>query len=171
MIPQFDQQTKDLIDGRTPRWTALRVEKRHFSDLDAHGFKCASILFVGQPSLLCGIDPKDLPGTRWEYFPIRCDIVDESIYAPDDITVARLSGESDLDRKLQWLFETPSVALTEEVETVGYGEGPQRQTTTFAFYNGLLISDPKGRGSLRLTAHAIPGFILTAELAFGPGKA
>ena len=93
MIPQFDQLTKDLIDGLTPRWTALRVRKRHFSDLGAHGFKCASILFVGQPSLLCGIDPKDLPGIRWEYFPIRCDIVDESIYSPDDVTLARLGGE------------------------------------------------------------------------------
>ncbi len=80
-------------------------------------------------------------------------------------------GQSDLDRKLQWLFETPSIALTEEVETFGRGEGAQRETTTFAFYNGLLITDPQGRGSLRLTVSAIPGFILTAELTFGPGGA
>jgi hypothetical protein len=171
MIPQFDQATKDLIEGLTPRWTALRVEKRQFSGLDAHGFKCASILFVGQPSLLCGIDPKDFPGSKWEYFPIRCDIVDESIYGPDDVALARLGGESDLDRKLQWLFEMPSIALTEEVETFGRGEGAQRETFTFAFYNGLLITDPKGRGSLRLTANPIPGFILTAELTFGSGEA
>ncbi len=167
MIPLSDQVTKDLIAGLTPRWTALRVRKRYVSDLDARGFKCETILFVGQSSLLCGIYPKDFPGSKWEYFPIRCDIVDESRYSPDDVALARLGGESDLDRKPQWLFETPSIALTEEVETFGRGEGAHRETTTFAFYNGLLISDPKGRGSLRLTANAIPGFILTAELTFG----
>lgn len=171
MIALFDQATKDLIDGLTLRWTALRVERDNFSGLDAHGFKCETVLFVGQPSLLCGIGPKDFPGISWEYFPIRCDIVDESIYGPDDITLARMGGESDLDRRLQWLFETPSITLTEEVETFGRGEGVQRETVTFAFYNGLLISDPKGRGSLRLTANAKPGFILTAELTFGPGAA
>jgi hypothetical protein len=170
MIPLFDQATQNLIDGFTPRWTALRVERDNFSGLDAHGFKCETILFVGQPSLLCGIDPKDFPGISWEYFPIRCDIVDESIYGPEDVTLARTGGQSDFDRKMQWLFETTSLTLTDGDDEFLDSIASDAKHYEFAFYNGLLISDPKGRGSLCLTVSNTPDFVITAELTFGPDE-
>jgi hypothetical protein len=138
-----------LIDGLTPRWSTLRVEKRNFSGLEPWGFKRESILFVGPPALLCGIDSTDFPGSLCEYFHIRCDLVDESIYDAEDITLARAGGESDFDRKMQWLFETPSLALTEGNDEFWDGITADAKHYEFAYYNGLEITDPKGRGSLR----------------------
>lgn len=171
MISMFDEQTRDLIDGFRPRWTALRTEGRHFSGLKDNSFTCASVIFVGQPSLLCGIDSKDFPNSLWEYFHIRCDIVDERLYASKDVTLASKGGSGELDRKLQWLFETPTLALTEGVEEFWDSIKPDAKHYEFSFYNGLLISDPKGRGSLRLTASDMPDFILTGKFNFGPEAA
>jgi hypothetical protein len=102
-------------------------------------------------------------------FHIRCDIVDESIYGPEDVTLARSAGQSDFDRKMQWLFETPSLTLTEGDDEFWDGISSDAKHYEFAFYNGLLISDPKGRGSLRLTVSNTPDFVIIAELTFGAG--
>ncbi len=48
---------------------------------------------------------------------------------------------------------------------------PNAKHYSFSFYNGLLISDPKGRGSLRLTASEMPDFVITGEFTFGPEAA
>jgi hypothetical protein len=127
------------------------------------------MLFVGQPTLLCGINPKDFPVGPWEYFPIRCDIVDESVYDAEDLALARAGGASEFDRKMQWLFETPLLTLTEGNEEFWDGISPDAKHYEFTYYNGLEISDPKGRGKLRLTASDMPDFVLTADLSFGPG--
>lgn len=166
MLPQFDEKTKNLIGGLRPLWTALRMEKRRFSGLTGDSFTCASALFVGRPSLLCGIDSTDFPGISWEYFHIRCDIVDESIYDADDITLASKGGASDLDHKLQWLFEAPTLTLTEGTDEFWDSDRPDAKHYEFAYYNGLLISDPKGRGALRLTVANEPYFTMAGEFSF-----
>lgn len=48
--------------------------------------------------------------------------------------------------------------------------GPDATPYEFAYYSGLLISDPKGRGGLRLAASNAPDFVLTAEFNFGSGE-
>ncbi|WP_395698446.1 hypothetical protein [Methylocella sp.] len=166
MIPQFDEKTKSLIGALQPRWTALRMENRRFSGLTGDSFTCASVLFVGQPSLLCGIDSSDFQGISWEYFRIRCDIVDESIYHAGDITLARKGGASELDHKLQWLFERPTLTLTEGTDEFWDSDRPDAKHYEFAYYNGLLISDPKGRGALRLTVINEPYFTMTGDFVF-----
>ena len=114
---------------------------------------------------------QDFPGSTIEYFHIRCDIVDERLFASKDVALATKDGSSELDHKLQWLFETPTLALTEGVEEFWDSDKPDAKHCEFSFYNGLLISDPKGRGSLRLTASNMADFILTGEFAFGPESA
>ena len=174
MIDEFDKDTKRLIDEVTPRWHELRVEKVNYARQGEMRFQTQTVLLAGESSsLLCAMDAWDFVGEEtWEYFPIVFRIVDADRYAPDEwTTLAREGGASDLDRKLQWLFETPSLTLTEGVEEFGKGEGASRKSYAFRFYNGLLISDPKGRGSLRLTASDMPDFVLTGEFNFGPCEA
>ena len=43
-------------------------------------------------------------------------MVDERLFASKDVALASNDGSSELDHKLQWLFETPTPALTEGVE-------------------------------------------------------
>jgi hypothetical protein len=172
MIDERDATTKELIDHLSPRWRELRVRKRHFVELESGSIKVASAIFVGESfSLLCAVDPKDVSGHSWEYFPIAFRVVQAESYAPDEwITLAKAGGVSVLDRKLQWLFETPLLTLTELVEEFGRGEGVARESWTYKFYNGLEISDFKGHGALRLTACDLPDSILTIEFNFGPNE-
>lgn len=137
--------------------------------MENRDFASSSVLFDGDCPLLCDVDSVDFPVGPWEYFPIRCDFMSqETLGNFEYVTIARKDGSSDLDRKLQWLFETPSLTLTEGVEEFGQGVGANRKSYTFSFYNGLLISDPQGRGSLRLTASDMPDFVVTGEFTFGP---
>jgi hypothetical protein len=78
------------------------------------------------PELYYCMWTKDFGEDICEYFPIYLKEVDESKFAPDEwITLARKGGTSDLDRKLQWLFDTPSLSLTEVVES--FTEWPPSQ--------------------------------------------
>jgi hypothetical protein len=45
------------------------------------------------------------------------------------------------------------------------GMGPDAQQYLLRFYGGLEISDPKGRGSLRITASDMPDFIVTLSFS------
>ncbi|HMF06902.1 MAG TPA: hypothetical protein VKE72_07810 [Methylocella sp.] len=168
MILEHDLVTKKLLDHLVPRWTELRVRKRHFSRVAIDLLKVSSILFVGKPSLLCCTDSKDFRGNLWEYFPISLEEVDEKKYAPEEwLTIARKGGTTDLDRKLQWLFEMPSLSLTEGVESfTDWPPKPDSKETSFCFYNGLEVKDPQGRGGVRITASDQPDFIVTLRFTF-----
>ena len=163
MIPEYDKLTRELVDHLVPSWIELRVREKHFLPLDKHSFRASSAMFIGKPSLLCCVDSKGFRNDLWEYFPIYLEEVDENKYAPDEwITLARKGGTGDLDRKLQWLFDTPSLALTEGVES--FTDWPPKadsKETSFCFYNGLEVKDPEGRGSLRITASDQPDFTVT----------
>jgi hypothetical protein len=92
-------------------------------------------------------------------------IVDENKYAPDEwITLVRKGGTGDLDRKLEWLFDTPSMSLTEGAED--WPPKADSKETSFCFYNDLEVKDPKGRGSLRITASDQPDFTVTPRFSF-----
>ena len=72
----------------------------------------------------------------------------------------------DLDRKLQWLFDTPSLSLTERVES--FTDWPTKadsKETSFCYYNGLELRDSQGRGRLRIIASDRPDFTVTLTLA------
>lgn len=173
MINECDLETKRLIDGLTPKWRELRVERQGYAMAGETRFQTQTALFVGDgASLLCAMTAWDFRDLRWEYFPIVFRIVDADQYDPQEwITLASKGGASELDRRLQWLFETPALALTEGVEESWDSIKPDARHYVFSFYNGLLVSDPKGRGSLRLTAPDMPDFIVTGEFTFGPEAA
>lgn len=172
MIDERDPETHNLIATLQPKWTRMRLRKSHSLDIGESSFSCSSILFDDDPSLLCSVGSQDFPDTLCEYFPFRCGFMpDEILRNFEYVTLANKGGSGEFDRKLQWLFETPTLSLTEGVEEFSDSARPDAKHYKFSFYNGVLISDPNGRGSLRLTASDMPNFILTGELTFGPEAA
>jgi hypothetical protein len=59
----------------------------------------------------------------------------------------------------------PSLRLLISEEECADGMGPESQQYLLRFYGGLEISDPKGRGSFRITASDMPDFILTLSFS------
>ncbi len=172
MIDDRDPETRNLIAVLQPGWTRVRLRRSHGLSIKERVFSCSSIVFDDGRSLLCSVGSHDFRDLGWDYFPFRCDLVsDSTLHKFEYVTLASKGGSSELDRKLQWLFETPTLALTEGVEKFRDSVKPDAKHYEFSFYNGLLISDPKGRGSLRLTAGDMPDFILTGEFIFGPDAA
>ena len=110
---------------------------------------------------------KDFGNDICEYYPIFLKIAEEKKYAPAEwITLTRKGGTSDLDRKLQWLFENPSISLTEGVESfTDWPPKPDSKETSFRFYNGLEVRDPQGRGSLRIAASDRSDFTVALSLS------
>jgi hypothetical protein len=167
MILEYDPATKALVDRLQPQWTEIRAATRRFSNDKDASFMTEAVLFIGSRNLLCCMTAKDFGDDMWEYFPIYLKEVDEKNYAPDEwVTLARAGGASDFDRKLQWLFENPSIAVTEGVEAFRDGMSEDAKEYTFRFYNGLEISNPQGRGRLRITASTEPNFIVTLNFTF-----
>jgi hypothetical protein len=167
MNPEYDQTTRDLVDRLKPRWLEIRAAARRFSNDKVTNFVTEALLFIGHPSLLCCMTTKEFRGGLWEYFPIYLEEVDETKYAPEEwITLARKGGKEELDRKLQWLFETPSLSLTEGIES--FTDWPPKadsKETSFCFYNGLEVKDSQGRGSLRIIASDQPDFTVTLSFS------
>ncbi|MGH6796663.1 MAG: hypothetical protein ACREDH_16040 [Methylocella sp.] len=168
MILEYDENLEQLVKNFTLDWTEIRLRKRDYSNVDENSFVTGAVLLAGGRSLLCCMTTKDFGDDLWDYYPIYLKEVDESNYASDEwVTLACANGTSDLDRKLQWLFEMPSLSLTEGVES--FTDWPPKEDskeTSFCFYNGLEVKDPKGRGSLRITASENPDFIVTLNFSF-----
>lgn len=169
MIDERDAQTRNLIASTQPTWTSLRLRKSHSLDTPDSSFSCSSVVFDDHHSFLCDVESQDFHDMHWDYFFFCCRHMPNAVLQNFEyVTLARKGGSSEFDRKLQWRFETPTLALTEGVEEFGQGQGEDRKSYTFRFYNGLLVSDPKGRGSVRLTASDMPDFIVKGEFTFGP---
>lgn len=168
MVPEYDRTTKDLVDQLKPRWSEIRAAARRFSKNEVTHFVTEAVLLVGHPTLLCCMTTKEFRSGLWEYYPIYLKEVDENKYAPEEwMTLARKGGTTDLDRKLQWLFEMPSLSLTEGVESfTDWPPKPDSKETSFCFYNGLEVKDPQGRGGVRITASDQPDFIVTLRFTF-----
>jgi hypothetical protein len=168
MTLEYDEKLKNLVKTFTPQWTEIRVDTRDFTKMNENSFVTGAVLLIGQSSLLCCMTATDFDDDLWEYYPIYLKVVDENKYAPDEwVTLARKSGTAELNRKLQWLFETPSMGLTEGAES--FTDWPPKadsKETSFCFYNGLEVKDPKGRGSLRITASDQPDFTVTLRFSF-----
>jgi len=165
IINQLDEATKSLVENFVPRWTEVRARKSRFSKPDASTIKSLAIMLVGEPSLECWVRSRDLGKPRIEYFPIGLECRDPM--DPDTfewITIARKGGTSEFERKIQWLFERPSLHLLKSEEKCADGMEPEAQQYLLRFYGGLEISDPKGRGSLPITASDMTDFIVTMRV-------
>src|SRR5271157_2468273 len=110
MILEFDENLEKLVKDLTPRWTEIRLRKRDFTRADEHSFVTGAILLVGECSLLCSMTAKELTLLRIDYYPIYLKEVDQDTYASNEwLTIARKGGTSEFERKIQWLFEKPSL--------------------------------------------------------------
>ncbi|WP_374308909.1 hypothetical protein [Methylocella sp.] len=170
MIDERDADTRSFIASIRPNWTKVRLRKTFSLEIKESSFSCSSIVFDDDHSFLCAVGSKDVQETHVEYFPLRCRFAPQEVLSKFEfVTLASKGGASELDRKLRWLFETPTLTLTEMVEEFRDGMAPDAKRYQFRFYNGLVISDPYGRGSLRLTAmdNPMPDFVLSGEFAFG----
>lgn len=150
------------MESVVPRWTEVRARKSRFSKPDASTIKSLAIMLAGEPSLECWVKSRNLIKPRIEYFPIGLESIDRT--APDSfewITVARKRGTSEFEQKVQWLFENPSLRLLISEEECADGIGPEAEQFLLRFYGSLEISDPKGRGNLRIAASDMPDFIAT----------
>jgi hypothetical protein len=167
MILEFDKNLEQLVESFTPSWTELQVLTRDFSKIGDASFATGAVLLAGERSLLCSMTAKDLSAPRIEYYPVYLKEVSQGAHGSDGwITLARSGGTSELERKVQWLFEKPSMRLLVSEEECADGMGPDAQQYLLKFYGGLEISDPQGRGSLRITACDMPDYIVTLSFSF-----
>lgn len=163
MILDYDEALEKVVRSVTPQWTELRARKSDFAKLDDNTFKSMAFMLVGEPSLLCFTDSKDLITPRIEYFPICIRKADSNAYNFEQITLARAGGPSEFEQKVQWLFDKPSMRLLDSEEELADGMGPKAQKYILRFYSGLELTDPKGRGSLQITASNMPDFVSYAK--------
>jgi len=162
MILEHDEKLEALAETLSPGWTEIRADRRAFSKIDDASFMTGGVLLIGERSLLCCMTAKDFGDGVWEYYPIYLTEVEENKYAPEEwIRLVRKDGTANLDQMLGWVFETPSLSLTEDTESFTEPDGKE---TTFSFYNGLEIKDPNGRGSLRITSTGQPNFTVTLSV-------
>ncbi|HWX13535.1 MAG TPA: hypothetical protein VNY06_01430, partial [Methylocella sp.] len=106
----------------------VRVRKARFSKPDAKTIKSLQVMLAGEPSLECWANSKDLVKPRIDYFPIGLEC--RAPMATDKfewVTIARKGGTSELERKVQWLFENPSMRLLVSEEECADGMGPDAQ--------------------------------------------
>jgi hypothetical protein len=167
IIHQLDEATKSLVENVIPRWTEVRARKSRFSKPDASTIKSLAIMLAGEPSLECWVKSRDLIKPRIEYFPIGLECRDPMASDTFEwITIARKGGTSEFERKIQWLFEKPSLRLLISEEECADGMEPEARQYLLRFYGSLEISDPKGRGKLHITASEMPDFIVTLSVSF-----
>lgn len=163
MILEYDGNLENLVRTLNPRWTEIRADKRDFLKIDDASFVTGAVLLVGERSLLCAMTAKTLSRPpRVEYYPVYLKEVEQGDYSSSEWITLALSGRlSESEQKVQWLFDKPSLRLLTSEEECADGMGPNAQQYLLRFYGGLEISDPKGRGSLRITASDMPDFIVT----------
>jgi hypothetical protein len=167
MVLEYDENLESLVESAVPRLTEVRVRKARFSKPDASTIKSLQVMLAGEPSLECWVNSKDLVKPRIEYFPIGLEC--RAPMATDEfewITIVRKGGTSELEQKVQWLFGKPSMRLLVSEEECADGVGPEAQQYLLKFYGGLEISDPQGRGRLRITASDMPDFVVTLNFLF-----
>jgi len=166
MIYEKDEGIEKIVQSFLPKWTELRARKSDFAKIDESTFKSLSFMLVGEPSLLCFADSKDLVTPRIEYFPICIQTAEARTYNFEQITLARAGGNSKFEQKVQWLFDKPLLRLLESEEELLGGQGSDPQTYTLRFYGGLEIADADGQGSLRITASDLPDLVSYAKFTF-----
>jgi hypothetical protein len=166
MIQDYDENLEKIVRTVVPKWNELRARKSDFARLDENTFKSLSFMFVGEPSLLCFTDSKDLATPRIEYFPICIQRADAKTYNFEQVTLARLGGRSQFEQQVRWLFEKPSMRLLESEEEVADGMESDAQRYALRFYSGLELADPNGHGRLQITASNLPDLVSYAKFMF-----
>jgi len=166
MIIDHDENLEIIVKIINPKWIELKARKSDFAQLNENTFKSMSFMLVGEPSLLCFADSKDLVTPRIEYFPICIQRVDTKTYNFEQITLARAGGRSQFEEKVQWLFNKPSMRLLESEEEPADGTEPEAQKYSLRFYSGIEMTNPSGRGSLRIIASDMPDLVSYAKFTF-----
>jgi hypothetical protein len=98
MIHDYDESLEKIVQSFIPKWTELRARKSDFAKLDENTFKSLSFVLVGEPSLLCFADSKDLVTPRIEYFPICIQRADANTYDFEQTILARAGGNLNSSR-------------------------------------------------------------------------
>ena len=167
LILEYDEKLQTLVKNYLPKWTELRARTLQFSKRDENTYLSDSVMLVGNPSLECFVGSEVPAKLRVEYFPLCLEVSDTAMHHPSDwMVIAQKGGTSELERKVRWLFERPEMRLLASEEECADGIGPDAQQYLLKFYGGLEITDPQGRGSLRITASDQPDFIVTLRFTF-----
>ena len=132
MIDDRDPETRNLIAVLQPGWTRVRLRRSHGLSIKERVFSCSSIVFDDGRSLLCSVGSHDFRDLGWDYFPFRCDLVsDSTLHKFEYVTLASKGGSSELDRKLQWLFETPTSRSPKASRNSGTASSRTQNITNF----------------------------------------
>ncbi len=151
---EYDSTFEKLVKSLTPHWTEMRVKKASSWRPEAKlPFVVSEVLLVGEQSLFCCIDWKMAMLTTGEmdYFRIFLEIRDPNDFRLQDYPIlAKAGGTTDLDLRLQWLFECPSLCLIEDDEGMADGMGPDANWDYVHYYGGLELTDPAGKKKLQI---------------------
>ncbi len=144
----------------------MRVKYDVFRKPDASPFIVTDVFFVGEPGLVCCADAKscaDVGG--YDYFPIGLVSPIAFPHASEEyVPLARSGGTSDLDRRLQWLFDRPSLHLLEAQEEYFDGIEPAANSQILHYYGGLELKDSSGRKALQITILDEISFLLELRI-------
>ncbi len=66
------------------------------------------------------------------------------------VTYAHAGRSSDLDQRLQWLFNHPTLQLIEAKDEFADGMGPDANWDVLRYYGGLELRDPASQKALQI---------------------
>lgn len=167
MIADFDEGLQRLVTSLNPRWIEIRAAKLGYEQHDEATFATDAILLVGDVSLLCGVDVKDLPDPEVEYYPIYLKQVDLPDFAASEwVTLARKGGPSALERRVQWIFNKPSPRLLKHKEDIADAIGEHARKDMLEYFGGLELSDPSSTKTLTIEADDLGDFVVHVKFTF-----
>jgi hypothetical protein len=167
MIAVFDEGLQRIVTSLNPRWTEFRARKLGFEQRDEKSLVTDAIMLVGETSLLCCVDVKDLPNPRVEYYPIYLKQVDPTSYLPEEwIALARKGGQSNFERQVQWLFNKPLLRLLSREEDIADSIGPNARKDVLKFFGGLELADPFSSKTLKIEADDLGDFVVHVKFAY-----
>ncbi len=151
---EYDSTFETLVKSLRPRWTEIRVKKASSWRPEAIlPFIVSEVLLIGEQSLFCCVDSKTalLTSGEMDYFPIFLEIRYPNDFSMEDYPrLARAGGTTDLDKRLQWLFDHPSLRLIEDDEGMADGMGPDANWDYVHYYGGLELTDPASKKKLQI---------------------
>lgn len=166
MLTAYDQDMENLVKTLVPHWTEMRVKYDIFKKPDASPLIVTDVFFVGEPGLVCCADAKsceDVGG--YDYFPIGLVSPIALPRAADDyVTLVQAGGRSDLDRRLQWLFDHPSLRLIETEQEYYDDMSPDAHCQILHYYGGLELRDQSGKKALRILVMDESSFALELQI-------
>ncbi len=166
MLTAYDQEMENLVKTLVPHWREMRVKYDFFRKPDASPFIITDVFFVGEPGLVCCKDAKTCTEVGgYDYYPIGLVSPVANPRAFDQyIPFAKADGTSDLDQRLQWLFDRPSLRLIEAVEEFDDGMEANANCEILRYYGGLELTDPASQKALQIMVTDSIGFTLELQI-------